>query len=182
MKLNNILLPFLLLPAMASAEIVTQVAIIGGGVAGLHTAMQLELGGMSDWKIFEARNRLGGRVHSVEFDGKPVEMGANWIQGINKNPFVSFDRDGLVWCVRKCRRRHRSHTLLFLRNFLSTRLAKSTACGATTSTTTWEPFSTPTDRRSESQIFRGILLRTHGRVFKIVATNSINSTSHRGQC
>lgn len=55
------------------------VIIIGGGLAGLTTAYLLE---KKDFQptILEARDRLGGRIHTIRPDkNKRVEMGATWL-------------------------------------------------------------------------------------------------------
>jgi polyamine oxidase len=62
-----------------------QVLILGGGVAGVQAARKLTEEGITDFLIVEARDELGGRMHSTSF-GAPgrqltVELGANWIQG-----------------------------------------------------------------------------------------------------
>lgn len=49
------------------------VAIIGGGISGLHTAFSLLKQGRH-CVVFEARDRLGGRIHSV--DG--FDLGPSW--------------------------------------------------------------------------------------------------------
>lgn len=54
------------------------VAIIGGGLCGLALAHSLQARGR-DWRLFDARDRLGGRVlteHAA--DGTPVDLGATW--------------------------------------------------------------------------------------------------------
>ena len=33
--------------------------------------------------ILEATDRIGGRIHKAEFAGVSVEMGANWVEGVN---------------------------------------------------------------------------------------------------
>jgi monoamine oxidase len=50
-----------------------KLAIIGGGLSGLYAAYTLK----NDYEItiFEARNRLGGRVHTIE----GFDMGPSWI-------------------------------------------------------------------------------------------------------
>ena len=54
------------------------VAIVGGGLCGLALAHSLQARG-SDWRLFEARSRLGGRVLTAEdVDGTPVDLGATW--------------------------------------------------------------------------------------------------------
>ncbi|KAG6808538.1 hypothetical protein H0H93_016799 [Arthromyces matolae] len=59
----------------------TKVLILGGGVAGIIAARTLHEQGIDDFLIIEARDELGGRLHSAPFGGKVVELGANWIQG-----------------------------------------------------------------------------------------------------
>lgn len=54
------------------------VAIIGGGLCGLALAHSLQSRGQ-DWRLFEARERLGGRVLTGRGrDGTPVDLGATW--------------------------------------------------------------------------------------------------------
>ena len=56
------------------------VAIIGGGVAGLAAAGELAAHGVSV-ALLEARGRLGGRVHTLYDPAHPlpVELGAEFI-------------------------------------------------------------------------------------------------------
>jgi len=54
------------------------VAIVGGGLCGLALAHSLQARG-SDWRLFEARSRLGGRVLTAkDAGGTPVDLGATW--------------------------------------------------------------------------------------------------------
>lgn len=54
------------------------VAIIGGGLCGLALAHSLQARGC-DWRLFEARERLGGRALTLHSsDGTPVDLGATW--------------------------------------------------------------------------------------------------------
>ncbi|MFT4806083.1 MAG: monoamine oxidase [Algoriphagus sp.] len=54
------------------------VLIIGGGLAGILTGYRLKKEGLP-FKILEARNRAGGRIHTINrADNTPVEMGATW--------------------------------------------------------------------------------------------------------
>ncbi|KAK3094971.1 hypothetical protein FSP39_008532 [Pinctada imbricata] len=66
-----------------------QVIIIGAGISGLAAAEKLTKFGFHNYKILEASDRIGGRIHTVE-DGNPdekkVELGATWIHGQKKNP------------------------------------------------------------------------------------------------
>lgn len=55
-----------------------EIALIGGGLCGLALAHSLQARG-ADWRLFEARERLGGRVlteHAA--DGTPIDLGATW--------------------------------------------------------------------------------------------------------
>jgi spermine oxidase len=64
-----------------------QVIIIGAGAAGLSAANSLVKNGIKDFKIIEARNRIGGRILSIDMGAKAkVELGANWIHGVLGNP------------------------------------------------------------------------------------------------
>ena len=55
------------------------VAIIGGGISGLHTAFELSKKGVS-FKLFEARSRLGGRIYSPSSQGgvSGFDVGPSW--------------------------------------------------------------------------------------------------------
>ena len=59
----------------------TQIAIIGGGLAGLHAAQLLHKAGVA-FELLEARARLGGRILTVDETGKPGEdgfdLGPSW--------------------------------------------------------------------------------------------------------
>ncbi len=56
---------------------VIDVAIIGGGISGLAVANGVQNAGFTV-QLFEARSRLGGRIHSVPVAGGIAEMGATW--------------------------------------------------------------------------------------------------------
>lgn len=59
----------------------TRVVVIGAGVAGLKAAQDLLAAGCSVI-VLEARNRIGGRVHTDRTTfGHPVELGAQFIHG-----------------------------------------------------------------------------------------------------
>ncbi len=56
-----------------------RVAIIGAGIAGLNAAYQLKKAGHSA-TVYEARSRIGGRMHSVDLgNGLVVDLGAELI-------------------------------------------------------------------------------------------------------
>jgi len=56
--------------------------VIGAGVAGLAAARELQLRGR-DAIVLEARDRIGGRVHTLRPRGWPVpgEAGAEFVHG-----------------------------------------------------------------------------------------------------
>lgn len=67
---------------------ITKVVIIGGGLTGLTLSYLLNKKGINTI-ILEARNRLGGRINTVErSNGAPIEMGATWF-GRNHDKFYS---------------------------------------------------------------------------------------------
>lgn len=69
------------------ANLHAKVIIIGAGMAGISATQRLQESGISDILILEARDRIGGRVHSAQLGGVTVSLGATWIQGIDqKNP------------------------------------------------------------------------------------------------
>jgi monoamine oxidase len=63
-----------------------KVIIIGAGIAGLSAANHLTSNAINDYKILEARNRIGGRIISIEMSATRIELGANWIHGVLGNP------------------------------------------------------------------------------------------------
>lgn len=54
------------------------IAVVGAGPAGLRAAMLLEVSGF-DVQIFEARDRIGGRLHTIARRTGLIEAGAEWI-------------------------------------------------------------------------------------------------------
>jgi monoamine oxidase len=67
---------------MELTENMRDVLIIGAGAAGLIAALELALAGKS-CAIVEARDRAGGRIHTIN-DARfklPVEAGAEFIHG-----------------------------------------------------------------------------------------------------
>src|SRR5690606_37417292 len=61
------------------------VIIIGAGVSGLAAASELTKHHYHV-VILEARNRIGGRVWSINPWGTTLDLGASWLHGINNNP------------------------------------------------------------------------------------------------
>jgi monoamine oxidase len=54
------------------------IVIVGAGFAGLTAARQLLATG-HDVTVVEARDRVGGRTHTVELHGTAVDLGGQWI-------------------------------------------------------------------------------------------------------
>ena len=74
------------------------VAVVGAGFAGLAAALELHDAGVGV-TVLEARDRVGGRVHSVELDnGEIAELGAEWIFAGDEAIQGTIDRLGLVAC------------------------------------------------------------------------------------
>lgn len=64
-----------------------KVIVIGAGIAGLAAAKTLADKNINVM-ILEARNRIGGRIWTDKSLGMPVDLGASWIHGVNKNPIA----------------------------------------------------------------------------------------------
>jgi monoamine oxidase len=62
--------------------------VVGAGVAGL-TAARLLVEAGRDVVVFEARDRVGGRVSTDRRFGLVTDMGASWIHGINDSPVAA---------------------------------------------------------------------------------------------
>ena len=54
------------------------VIVVGGGFAGVTAAREAALRGRSVL-LLEARDRLGGRTWSADWDGIPIEYGGAWV-------------------------------------------------------------------------------------------------------
>ncbi|KAL2353615.1 hypothetical protein BJ546DRAFT_1093769 [Cryomyces antarcticus] len=68
------------------------VCIVGAGFAGLRCADVLLQHG-AKVTIFEARNRLGGRVAQSSHLGHSVDLGPNWIHGTDHNPILDIAKE-----------------------------------------------------------------------------------------
>lgn len=64
-----------------------RVCIVGAGLAGLRCAQILRQADV-DVTVFEARDRIGGRVCQEKLEGTLVDMGPNWVHGTESNPIV----------------------------------------------------------------------------------------------
>lgn len=73
-----------------------RVLIIGAGMAGLSAANHLIKNGLNDFKILEARSRIGGRIISIEMGKQKVwTLGQGQIVSVS---IVGFDPVADVWC------------------------------------------------------------------------------------
>ena len=68
---------------------VDRVVVIGAGIAGLAAASRLRRVGIA-CVVLEARDRIGGRLHTVDLAGVPVDLGGSWIHHPIGNPLSSF--------------------------------------------------------------------------------------------
>ncbi|MBI1386613.1 MAG: NAD(P)-binding protein [Rhizobiales bacterium] len=76
--------------ARASDE---RIVVVGAGLAGLGAARMLAAGG-AEVIVLEARERIGGRIHtSRNWPDVPVDLGASWIHGTKGNPLTALARE-----------------------------------------------------------------------------------------
>jgi monoamine oxidase len=68
---------------------VERVVVVGAGIAGLTVANALAHGGV-ECVVLEARDRIGGRLHTVNLAGSPVDLGGSWIHTPAGNPLRGF--------------------------------------------------------------------------------------------
>jgi monoamine oxidase len=75
---------------------ITEVVVIGAGVAGLACAQALCEAGLRV-TILEARSRVGGRIWTVHpsLTNEPVELGAEFIHGLPREVWQIVERAGL---------------------------------------------------------------------------------------
>lgn len=63
------------------------VAVVGAGAAGLAATRRLLAAGVRAHTL-EARNRVGGRAHTVLRDGLPLDLGCGWLHSGDQNSFT----------------------------------------------------------------------------------------------
>ena len=70
------------------------VIVVGGGFAGLSAARECALRGRKTL-LLEARDRLGGRTWSADWNGFPIEYGGAWVHWHQPHTFSELTRAGL---------------------------------------------------------------------------------------
>ncbi|MDQ1396237.1 MAG: polyamine oxidase, partial [Acidimicrobiaceae bacterium] len=70
------------------AEVRT-VVVVGAGISGLAAGRALHDAGV-DVVVVEGRDRTGGRTHTVEVEGVPVDLGASWIHNGAHSPMLDY--------------------------------------------------------------------------------------------
>ena len=68
---------------------VERVVIVGAGMAGLTAANALHHAGVPAI-VLEARDRIGGRLHTADVGGSPVDLGGSWIHTPIGNPMSAW--------------------------------------------------------------------------------------------
>jgi monoamine oxidase len=61
------------------------VAVIGAGAAGIAAGRRLAAAGNVSVLVLEARDRVGGRVWTVEKNGLPLDLGGEWLHSADRN-------------------------------------------------------------------------------------------------
>ncbi|XP_026678358.1 lysine-specific histone demethylase 1B [Diaphorina citri] len=60
--------------------------IVGAGASGIAAATRLVSKGVEDFIILEAEDRIGGRIHTIPFEGNTfIDIGAQWVHGQKGN-------------------------------------------------------------------------------------------------
>jgi monoamine oxidase len=108
------------------------VAVIGAGAAGIGAARRLREAGTASIVVLEARQRVGGRVHTIAPAGFPLDRGAEWLHSADRNPLspiaqhlgFSVHRRPPEWTTRL---RRSGETIETEQEWIATREAQSRA-------------------------------------------------------
>jgi monoamine oxidase len=117
---------------MAAIRSEVDIAIVGAGAAGIGAARRLVDNGSVSFLVFEARSRVGGRVHTIAPAGFPLDRGAEWLHSADRNPLspiarelgFAIQRRPLEWATRL---RRSGETVEAETDWLATREAQSRA-------------------------------------------------------
>jgi monoamine oxidase len=74
---------------------VRDLIVVGGGFAGVTAAREASLRGL-DVLLLEARDRLGGRTWTADWDGLAVELGGGYVHWHQPHTFAEITRAGLT--------------------------------------------------------------------------------------
>lgn len=69
-----------------------KVLVVGAGISGLAAAKKLKQQ-QFDVTVLEARDRIGGRIHTLREGGIIFDTGASWIHGTRRNPLSQLAQD-----------------------------------------------------------------------------------------
>jgi len=76
------------------------IVVIGAGISGLSCAHHLIKNGIKNIKILDAKDRIGGRVHTVRPDEKFFfEEGAQWIHGSDGNSIKKMADENEIYSI-----------------------------------------------------------------------------------
>lgn len=70
---------------LANGQKQPKIIVIGAGLSGMAAATKLMDNGFNNVVILEAENRIGGRIHSVNFSNGFIDLGAQWVHGVKNN-------------------------------------------------------------------------------------------------
>ena len=76
-------------------DVTHSIVIVGAGVAGLSAGRSFIDQGLQPI-VLEGRERIGGRIWTVQFDGIAVDLGASWIHGTRGNPIARLAKDANI--------------------------------------------------------------------------------------
>ncbi|MFG3308620.1 flavin monoamine oxidase family protein [Streptomyces wuyuanensis] len=80
-------------PARSRGRRAERVVVVGAGMAGLTAARDLRQAGIKV-TVVEARDRVGGRIWTDRrWPDLPVDLGASWIHGVERNPLTALAED-----------------------------------------------------------------------------------------
>lgn len=77
---------------MTSLPASIDVAVIGAGAAGVAAARRLRETGASV-VVLEARDRVGGRAHTIRAAGDVIDLGCEWLHSADRNPLAPLARE-----------------------------------------------------------------------------------------